>query len=196
MKALRPLMTGVASVGLLMLAPVSAAQADQPAPSDNHGQCVSSSAKPTGAGGRSDVARNKGGCPAPASLTCVASGNATRDSVADTATVTGTGPGTAGSSLTCTTSITVTAGQTISATYDFTDGTAPCGGGVPRLYVVINGQYYNTFDDNPNTCEATTTSLVLPVGGTVTEVGLVYDRGDFGSVTYSDITIGGTRLNL
>jgi hypothetical protein len=34
------------------------------------------------------------------------------------------------------------------------------------------------------------------VTGTVTQVGFVYDRGDTGSVTYSDATIGGVTLNI
>ena len=32
--------------------------------------------------------------------------------------------------------------------------------------------------------------------GTVTEVGFVYDRGDFGTVTYSGAEVGGVRLDI
>ena len=194
MRLFRVLVTLVASIALWFLAPVSTAQADKPSPTENHGQCVSSSPQPSGPGGRSGVAKNKNSCPAP--VPCVTTGNATFDSATNTVRATGTGPDTAGSSVQCATSIPVSAGDTISADYVFAPGTAPCGGGVPRLYVVIDGDVYNTFDDNPNTCEATSTSLVLPVGGTVTEVGFVYDRGDFGSVTYSNPQIGGTALDI
>jgi hypothetical protein len=194
MKLLRALLTLIAAVGLFLLIPVGAAQADKPAPYENHGQCVSSSPKSTGAGGRSTIAKDKNACPAP--LPCTTFGKASFDSAANTVTATGTGPGSLGSSVSCTTSIAVTAGQSVSADYVFAPGTDPCGGGVPRLYVVIDGVYYNTFDDNPNTCEATSTSVVLPVSGTVTEVGFVYDRGDFGTVTYSKAQVGGTAIDL
>jgi hypothetical protein len=194
MKSLRALVTFTAVVALPFLVPISSAQAVKPSPTENHGQCVSSSPMPDGPGGRSTVAKDKTACPAP--LPCTTFGDATFDSAADTATVRGTGPGSLGSSVSCTTSIPVVAGDTISADYVFGPGTDPCGGGVPRMYVVIDGVYYNTFDDNPNECEATSTSLVLPVGGVVTEVGFVYDRGDFGSVTYSNAMVGNTPIDF
>ena len=194
MKFFRVLVTLVASIALWFLAPVSTAQADKPSPTENHGQCVSSSPQPSGPGGRSGVAKDKNSCPAP--VPCRITGTASFDSATNTVTATGTGPDSAGSSVQCTTSIPVTEGDTISADYVFAPGTATCGGGVPRLYVLIDGTYYNTFDDNPNTCEAGTTELVLPVSGTVTEVGFVYDRGDAGTVTYSNATIGGTVLDI
>lgn len=175
----------------------------KPSPETNHGQCVSSSPAPQGKGGRSAVAKDKDACRPPAPLTCVENDdpsdgvdNVQRDSTTNSVTISGSGPGSAGSALQCETNIVVQAGDTISVDYVFGPGTAPCGGGVPRLYVLIGGTYYNTFDDNPNTCEAASSSLVLPVGGTVTEVGYVYDRGDTGSVTYSNATVGGVVLDI
>ncbi len=41
-----------------------------------------------------------------------------------------------------------------------------------------------------------TITYTFPVTGTVTEIGFVYDRGDNGSVTYSNATIGGVALNI
>jgi hypothetical protein len=181
---------------VLAAAPSSAAPA-----ASNHGQCVSQSPKPDGKGGRSAVAKDKDACQELATrLVCTeneaGADTVQLDSAADTVTIAGSGPGSAGSSLSCATNIVVAAGDTISASYTFAPGTDPCGGGVPRLYAVIDGQYVNTFDDNPNTCESTVTSLTLTSGGTVTEVGFVYDRGDTGSVTYSGAQVGGQVLNI
>jgi len=69
---------------------------------------------------------------------------------------------------------------------------------VPRLFVVIGGQYYNTFDGDPDCGEAhgNTITYALPVGGTVAAVGFVYDRGDVGSVTYRDATVAGVTLDI
>ncbi len=180
---------------ILAIAPAQAAPEKQ-----NHGQCVSQSAKAE-KGGRSAVAKDKAACQEQATrLTCneneTGGDTVQLNSASDTVTITGSGPGSAGSSLECVTNIPVEAGETISASYSLAPGTDLCGGGVPRMFVVIDGEYYNTFDDHPNDCEPTTTSLVLPVSGTVTQVGLVYDRGDFGSVTYSNARVGGVILNI
>jgi hypothetical protein len=125
-------------------------------------------------------------------------GTVARNSRENTVTITGSGPGSLGSALQCATDIRVTAGDTVAFSYELAEGTAPCGGGVPRLFVVIGGQYYNTLDGEPDCSEAhgNTITYAVPVGGTVTEVGFVYDRGDAGSVTYSDATIGGVTLNI
>jgi hypothetical protein len=125
-------------------------------------------------------------------------GTVTRNARENTVTITGSGPGSLGSALQCATDIRVTAGDTVSFSYELAEGTDPCGGGVPRLFVVIDGQYYNTFDGDPDCSEANgnTITYAVPVSGTVTEVGFVYDRGDFGSVTYSNATVGGVALNI
>jgi len=174
----------------------TAAQAAPEAAPANHGQCVSSSEQPSGAGGRSEIAQDKSGCPAP--LTCTATGTVALDSATNTVKVTGTGPNSAGSSLECATSIPVTSGQQVTFNYVLGDGAAPCGGGVPRLFVQINGTYYNTIDGNPECAGQApgTVTYTIPVSGTVTSVGFVYDRGDFGSVTYTNATVGGVVLDI
>jgi hypothetical protein len=170
------------------------------APSNAHGQCVSESAKAGGQGGRSAVARDKDTCTPP--LQCTenedAPGTVTRNSRNNTVTVTGSGPGSAGSNLACATNIEVTEGETLSFTYELGANTDPCGGGVPRMYVLVGTTYYNTIDGDPECSEAdgNTITYTIPVTGTVTEVGFVYDRGDEGSVTYSDATVGGVALNI
>jgi hypothetical protein len=185
----------LAALSLVALGATPATAAPESAPA-NHGNCVSGSEKPDGPGGRSEVAKQKGDCPAP--LTCVSIGLVEVNSPADEVTVTGTGPGTAGSALQCETSIDVTAGDTASFTYVLGEGTDPCGGGVPRLYFLIDGTYYNTIDGDPECSQAAgnTVTYTFPVTGTVTEVGFVYDRGDNGYVTYSDATVGEVTLNI
>jgi hypothetical protein len=174
----------------------TAAQAAPEAAPANHGQCVSSSDKPSSEGGRSGIARDKGGCPAP--LTCTTSGNVVLDSATNTVKITGTGPGTAGSSLECATNIPVTTGQQVTFNYELGAGTNPCGGGVPRMFVLINGTYYNTIDSDPECSSQApgTVTFTIPVTGTVTSVGFVYDRGDTGSVTYTNATVGGVVLDI
>ena len=192
----------VVPLAVLGLGVAGPAQA-KPSPETNHGQCVSSSPAPDGKGGRSATAKDKDACTPPAPLNCIendtsADGvdNVHRNSAANSVQISGSGPGSLGASLQCETNIVVQAGDIISVDYVFGMGTPPCGGGVPRMYVVIGGVAYNTFDDNPNSCEATSSSLVLPVGGTVTEVGLVYDRGDTGTVVYSNATVDGVVLDI
>jgi hypothetical protein len=116
----------------------------------------------------------------------------------DTVTITGTGADTPGSSLECTTEFEVEAGDTITFDYVMGDDTDPCGGGVPRVFVVVDGTVYNTFDDDPDCSDqsGTTITYTLPVGGTVTHIGLVYDRQDTGSVTYSNVEVGGTAVDF
>ena len=150
---------------------------------------------PDGKGGGSAVAQQKGDCTS--QLVCTENGIVVRDSATNTVTFTGNATG--GSSLECATSIQVVAGQsTVTFTYEFAEGTDPCGGGVPRLLVVIDGQYYTTFDGDTDCSEAngSTIAYTIPVTGTVTRVGLVYDRGDSGSVTYSNATVGDVTLYI
>jgi hypothetical protein len=170
----------------------------------HHGPCVSASAQPGGTGGRSTVAKEKNTCGnSRPTLSCTENedGDNTviRNSAKDTVTITGSGSGSAGSALECTTDIPVTAGQAVSFAFTLGAGTAPCGGGVPRVFVVIGDAYYNTIDGDPQ-CEHSgadgTVTYALPVTGTVTRVGCVYDRGDTGSVTYSNATVGGVPLNI
>ncbi len=41
-----------------------------------------------------------------------------------------------------------------------------------------------------------TVTYTIPVSGTVTRVGFVYDRGDFGSVTYGNAAVGNVVLDI
>lgn len=192
--------TIVVGAALLLLGTFSSTSQATPA-SDNPGQCVKASEQPSGKYGRSEAAK---ACTArsssPAPLECVENGNVDVDEGANTVTVSGyDNPDPAqydGSSLECSASIPVSAGDSISFDYTFGAGTAPCGGGVPRMFVVIDGSYYNTFDDDPNECDSATGSYTLPVGGTVTQVGLVYDRDYTGSVTYSNVKVGTQTLDF
>jgi hypothetical protein len=190
---------------VLALGGVSVAQAApfSGAPANAHGQCVSESSNAAGQGGRSAVAKQKGSCTPP--LVCTENespgGGDTviRNSRENTVTVSGSGNPSPGSSLECATGIPVTGGEsTVRFTYALGEGTDDCGGGVPRMFVVIDGQVYDTITGDPECSEAvgTTVTYTIPVTGTVTTVGFVYDRQDFGSVTYSDATIGGVSLNI
>lgn len=183
---------------VLALGGMSAAQAApfSGAPSNAHGQCVSESAKAGGQGGRSTVARDKGTCTPP--LACTENNDVDRDSRTNTVTIAGS-PATLGSSLECETDIEVTAGvSAVSFTFDFADENQTCGGGVPRLFVVIDEVYYNTNDGDPECTRADgdTITYTIPVTGTVTQVGFVYDENDTRSVTYSDATVAGVTLNI
>ena len=175
----------------------------------NHGQCVSNSPAPDGKGGRSATAKDKNACAPPAPLTCHVTGNASRNSADNTVTVTGTGPNTPGSSLECDVNIPVTGGSsTIQFTYEMAAGTNPCGGGVPRIFVQLEDgaggtTYPNTIDSDPECSQQTdngdgtfTVTYTIPTSGTVTRVGFVYDRGDTGSVVFSDTSVGGVVLDV
>jgi hypothetical protein len=175
-------------------------------PPDSRGACVSGSPTPTGAPGRSEIARNGCPTPPPAALDCDTNGTVDLNEETDTVTLTANAE-TLGSSLECTIDTAVTAGDTLTFTYDLSDGVT-CGGGVPRLFITIDGQTYNTFDDATGplagACgtggaigEATsgTVTYTIPVSGTATTVGLVYDFST-GSVVYSDVTLAGEELNF
>jgi hypothetical protein len=191
--ALIPLAVALTGIGTAQAAPPTSGPA-------NHGQCVSESPRPDGPGGRSATAKSKSTCTLP--LTCVENeggeDTVVRDSRANTVTIAGSGPGSAGSSLECTTNIRVEAGDTVSFTYALGSNTVPCGGGVPRMFVIVDGDPYETINWDPECSQANgnTVTYTLPEGGTVTQVGFVYDRGDFGSITYSDATVGGVALNI
>ncbi len=173
----------------------------------NHGQCVKESPQPTGKGGRSAAAKSKVPCTPPPPLTCTENedtpGTVTRDSANNTVTISGSGGTTeepsSGSSFECATNIVVTAGQTISFSYTLGAETNPCGGGVPRLFVVFaDGSSENTIDSDPECANSApgTVTYELTNSGTVTTVGFVYDRQDFGSVTHRDATVGGVTLDI
>lgn len=73
--------------------------------------------------------------------------------------------------------------------YDLQDG-AVAGGGAPRLFVEVDGTYYNTADHSfPFVDEWGDWdgggAILLPIGGTIGKVGIVYDNGVEGSVVVS-----------
>ena len=159
----------------------------------NHGSCVSESSQ----GARSAAARSTDSCTVP--LRCEENedtpGAVTRDSKNNAVTVAGSGPGSDGSNLACATNIQVSAGDTVTFDYDVTGAPDVCGGGVPRVYVLIAGTYYNTHDGNVG-CLPGTVTYSVPKSGTITEVAFIYDRGDAFSVTYSNTKIDGVTLNI
>ena len=198
--ALVPLVLALGGIGTASAAPTIG---DTPV---NHGQCVKESPQPHSKGGRSATAKSKVPCTPPPPLTCTENQNPTdadtviRDSANNTVTITGSGDPSPGSSLECETSIPVTAGQTISFSYTMGAGTSPCGGGVPRLFVVFadGTTSENTINSDPECANSTpgAVSYTLTNSGTVTAVGFVYDRGDAGSVTYSNAKVGGVTLDI
>ena len=192
--ALVPVVVALGGAGTAQAVPTSG---EMPA---NHGQCVSSHSQTDGKGGRSAVAKDKNGCTP--QLVCTENedgGDTVRlDSRNNTVTVAGSGSPSAGSNLACDTAIDVQVGDLVTFTYALGEGTAPCGGGVPRMYVLINGTYYNTIDGDPQCSEAdgNTVTYEIEEAGTIEEIAFIYDRQDFGSVTYSGATIDGVALNI
>ena len=187
----------LAALVLVALAAGGAGTAQaKPSASDkpgNHGQCVSSSPQPDSKGGRSVVAKNRSTCTP--QLACEVIGDVRLDSARNTVAVTDADP--AGSALQCAADIAVTAGDLI--TFDYTIENGSCGGGIPRIYVVIGGTFYNTFDDQPGQCGVGgSVTYAIPATGTVTEVGFVSDSrtGLDSTVTYRNAKIDGVTLNI
>jgi hypothetical protein len=126
---------------------------------------------------------------------CMASdsGDVTVDSAADSVTIKDD-PSTGGNNFGCYTNLKVSAGDVITFSY-----TGTCGGGVPRLYVQFaDGTGENTFDSN-TTCSGSapgTISYTLVNGGRLTSFAFINDRGDSGTVTYSNLVIDGNRINF
>ena len=130
-------------------------------------------------------------------LKCIASDPAyvVVDSVANSVAIKDN-PATAGNNFGCYTNILVTAGQTI--TFNFT---GVCGGGVPRVFVrLTEGASVNTFDTG--TCTAGTAPLLGTVSYTLVQSGriksfaFINDRGDDGTVTYSNLVIAGNVIDF
>lgn len=93
--------------------------------------------------------------------------------------------------------LTVAKDDVLSFEYTLTDD-AKCTAGGPRVFVVIDGDNVNTWDQNiPNgedaACKGT---AVFPKAGKVTAAGVVYDNGVGGTVTVSDVKIGNTTVNF
>lgn len=131
-------------------------------------------------------------------LKCFASDPADVVVNSDTNTVTITDdPTTGGNNFGCTTNIVVTAGDTITFNHDTT-----CGGGVPRVFVRFTGSTggENTFDTGTCT-DRTDTSLgtvtyTLMNSGKIRTFAFINDRGDSGTVTYSNLVIAGNVIDF
>ena len=109
--------------------------------------------------------------------------------------VTVSGNGTTGNSLECDSSIDAVAGETITFAYEGVE----CGAGVPRIFVEFeDGTFENTIDSDPQcaTSEPGTVTYTLQNTGEIVAFGLVYDKQDLGSVTYSSVRIAGARIKF
>jgi hypothetical protein len=78
--------------------------------------------------------------------------------------------------------------------YELEDG-AVAGGGAPRLFVEVDGVYYNTADHGYAYDDFNAKAIDLPAGE-VGHVGIVYDNGVPGSVLVSRPVIDGLGLNF
>ena len=83
-------------------------------------------------------------------------------------------------------------GDIISFEYTLLDG-AQCVAGAPRMFVIIGGTVTNSFDGNPANCGDGTQEVVftVPAGGTITDVGFVYDNDNPGTVYITDVLVDG-----
>lgn len=131
----------------------------------------------------------------PKPLKCVSSDptDVVVDSTTNTVTITDD-PSTGGNNFGCYTNIKAVAGDTI--TFDFT-GT--CGGGVPRVFVrYAGGTGENTFDTGTCVSDGTTGSVTytLANSGNIKSFAFINDRGDSGTVTYSNLVIAGTTVDF
>ena len=128
-------------------------------------------------------------------LKCVASDpqDVQVDSISNTVTITGD-PSTAGNNFGCYTNLKVMAGDVITFNY-----IGACGGGVPRLYVRFAGNTAgeNTFDTVGCPAGATqTVTYTLQSSGKIVSFAFINDRGDGGTVTYSNLTIAGNVIDF
>lgn len=90
--------------------------------------------------------------------------------------------------------------QEISFTYKLSEG-AVYGGGVPRVFVEISGEFFNTFDGDPadaghdNGDGTFTKTVTIRKNGRIGQAGVVADSG-VGSVTVSNLTIAGKVIEF
>ena len=94
----------------------------------------------------------------------------------------------------------VQAGDMISFEFSLKDG-ADCNGGAPRMFVTIDGTTTNSWDQNIDAgeqCGEPTGEVVFtaPGGGTITDVGFVYDNGNPGTVYITDVLVDGLPVFL
>lgn len=105
---------------------------------------------------------------------------------------------TGGNNFGCLTNIEVMAGDTVTFSHDTT-----CGGGVPRVFLRFTGgvSSENTFDGNVACTSAVpgtlgTVSYTLKGSGTIDAFAFINDRGDGGTVTYSNLVIDGNVIDF
>jgi hypothetical protein len=99
----------------------------------------------------------------------------------------------------------VQAGDVVSFRVDF--GTnAFCVAGAPRVFVEVSGTFYNSFDQAtpcaggsaPGATNSTDglITFTVPVNGRIGQAGIVFDNGNTGDVTISDLTIDGDPIRF
>jgi hypothetical protein len=95
----------------------------------------------------------------------------------------------------------VDATRTVEFTYSLADGAA-YGGGAPRVFIEVDGDFINTNDADPNNpgtdnLDGTfTKSVVIGKNGRVGAAGVVYDSGNPGTVTVTDLVISGHAISF
>jgi len=95
----------------------------------------------------------------------------------------------------------VDATKTIEFTYSLADG-ATYGGGAPRVFIEVGGEYINTNDADPNNPGTDngdgtfTKSVVIGKNGRVGAAGVVYDSGNPGTVTVTNLVISGQPISF
>ena len=94
----------------------------------------------------------------------------------------------------------VQATKTVEFTYELADG-ATYGGGSPRVFLEVDGRFYNTFDAEPedagvaNDDGSFTKTWTIPVNGRVGNAGVVQDSG-VGSITVTNLVISGQPISF
>jgi hypothetical protein len=99
----------------------------------------------------------------------------------------------------------VQAGDVVSFTVDF-GANAFCVAGAPRVFVEVGGTFYDSFAQaNPcaggsapgagNSTDGVIT-FTVPVNGRIGAAGVVWDNGNAGTVTITNLTIGGDPIKF
>ncbi len=99
----------------------------------------------------------------------------------------------------------VQAGDVVSFNVDFGDD-AFCVAGAPRVFVEVAGTFYNSFDQvipcaggsapgAGNNTDGTIT-FTVPVNGRIGQAGIVWDNGNTGTVTITNLTIDGDPIKF
>ncbi|MEU4680744.1 LPXTG cell wall anchor domain-containing protein [Micromonospora sp. NPDC023737] len=93
----------------------------------------------------------------------------------------------------------VEAGDEVSFSIELSDG-AVCGGGAPRVFVVVDGSNTNSWDANiaaGTQCgEEGVISFTVPAAGTIGQAGVVYDNSTDGTVVVSNLRIAGDLVDF